>query len=47
MKKDHKDQLTSPEPSSFFEKLEKATTNQVSQAIIAQILLKRKKDKKS
>lgn len=47
MKNDHKDTLIAPEPDSFFEKVEKATPAQVSQSLIAKILLKLKKDKKS
>lgn len=40
MKNDHKDVPPAPEPDSFFEKIEKATPTQVSQAVIAKILLK-------
>jgi hypothetical protein len=47
MKQDQADILSSQEPDSFFEKVEQATPSQVSQAIIAKILLKLKKNKKS
>jgi len=43
--KDHKD-LVSPEPDSYFEKIEQATAAQVSASIIAKILLELKKLKK-
>jgi hypothetical protein len=43
VKNDQKDVITNPESDNFFEKLEKATPTQVSQAIIAKILLKLKK----
>lgn len=46
MTKDLKNVEQTPRPDSFFEKVEKATPAQVSQAIIAKILLKLKKDKK-
>ena len=47
MKQDQKNVEQQPEADSFFEKVEKASPTQVSQAIIAKILLKLKKDKKS
>jgi hypothetical protein len=43
MKNDRKDTVPTPEPSNFFEKLERATPAQASQSIIAQIILKLKK----
>ena len=48
MKQDHKDTIATPEPESLLEKIETNTDPaQVSQAVIAKILLKLKEDKKS
>jgi|GEM_PF-2878920 len=44
--KDHKDVAPVSEGDSFFEKIEKATPTQISQAVIAKILLELKKLKK-
>ena len=44
--KDHKDSTPKPEVKSFLDKLETATPSQVSQSIIAKILLELKKLKK-
>lgn len=45
--KDKKDTEHSVEAKTFFEKIETATPTQVAQSVIAQILLKLKKGKKS
>lgn len=46
MKQDQKDILPSPEPKNLLEKIEENTDpKQVSQAVIAKILLKLKRDK--
>jgi len=42
MKNDHRETV---EPDTFFEKIEKATPTQVSQSIIAKIMIKLKKAK--
>lgn len=44
--KDKKDSFHKPEAKSYFEKLETATSTQVSQSIIAKILQELKKLKK-
>ena len=45
--KDHKDIAPESGVDTFFEKIEKATPTQISQSIIAKILLELKKLKKS
>lgn len=48
MKQDRKDAIATPEPESLLDKIETNTDPaQVSQAVIAKILLKLKEDKKS
>ena len=44
--KDHKDIAPVSEVDGFFDKVEKATPTQISQAVIAKILLELKKLKK-
>lgn len=46
MTKDQKNVEQQQKPDTFFEKVEKATPTQVSQAVIAKILLELKKLKK-
>lgn len=45
--KDMKNREPKPETKTFLEKLETATTTQVAQSVIAQIMQKLKQDKKS